>query len=344
MARHPRINVAGGWYHVFNRGQDREAIFEADEDYRHFLELIGVLHERYRVHVYAYALMSNHFHLLIGTPDGNLSRAMQWLGVSYGMWRNRKYGLSGHVLEGRHKAILIEGQEWGLELSVYLHMNAVVTVDMGLAKRQRKLEQKGWGKEPGREEVNRRLKAVREYRWSSYRAYAGYEKGPKWLNSGVLLKRCAPEAKDKAQVYRGLVEARLKQGGVESPWQQVRWGIVLGTERFARKVRGRLQIGEETLGREELRARMSMEQLTGIVERLKGEEWKEFRDRHGDWGRDLVLWAGREYGGKRLSELAHISGIGYTAVSDAIRRLETRSRSDRRLRRAIEHVRRKCQS
>jgi REP element-mobilizing transposase RayT len=342
MARQARINVAGGWYHVYNRGQNREAIFDAEGDYRHFLELVGTMHERYRVHVYAYALMGNHFHLLVGTPEGNLSRAMQWLGVSYGMWRNRKYALSGHVLEGRHKAILIEGQEWGLELSVYLHLNPVVTVDMGLSKRQRKMEQKGWSEEPSTEEVDRRLKAIREYPWSSYRAYAGYEKGPKWLNSAVLLKRCAPEAKDKAAAYRDCVEARLKQGAEESPWQKVRWGLVLGTERFARKVRGKLRISEETLGREDLRARMSLGELTGIVEKLKAEKWEAFRDRHGDWGRDLVWWAGRQYGGLRLSELAALSGVGYTAVSDAIRRLQLRSKSDRTIRRAMEHVRKKC--
>ena len=83
MARPLRIDIAYGWYHITNRGLDRRQIFNDDRDYGHFLELLGEMHERYLVRVHAYVLMTNHYHLLIQTPEANASRALQWLNVSY---------------------------------------------------------------------------------------------------------------------------------------------------------------------------------------------------------------------------------------------------------------------
>ena len=336
--------MAGGWYHVFNRGHNGESLFQGKRDYEHFVELVEVMHEQYRVRVYAYALMGNHFHLLVGTPEGNLSAGMHWLEDSYAIWRNRKYDRSGHVYEGRYKAILVEGQEWGLELSVYLHLNCVVTVEMGLGKRRRRMEQKGWARPPSKEEVERRLGKIREYPWSSYRAYGGYGATPNWLNTRVLLGRRAEEGEDRETAYRELVESRLKQETEETPWQKVRWGLVLGSERFARKVRGKIRVGRDIVGQGELRHRRSLEELKGMVERLKGEKWEQFRDRYGDWGRELLFWAGRRYGGYTLTELGNFAGgADYTAVSNAITRLEDKATTDKTLRRAMNRIRWECQ-
>ena len=82
MARALRVERPGGRYHVTARGNERKAIFRTDADRRHFLELLGTLAERFGVLVHAYVLMDNHFHLLLETPEANLSQAMQWLGVS----------------------------------------------------------------------------------------------------------------------------------------------------------------------------------------------------------------------------------------------------------------------
>ena len=89
MARHVRIRVSGGWYHVFTRGHNREDIFERDADREHFLGLVEEIRERCGVRVHAYCLMPNHYHLLVRTPEANVSRAIQWLNGSYGIWFNR---------------------------------------------------------------------------------------------------------------------------------------------------------------------------------------------------------------------------------------------------------------
>ena len=103
MARPYRIDIRDGWYHVMSRGIERRLVFGDERDYGHFLELLEEMVERYGVKLHAYVLMGNHYHLLIQTPHANLSRAMQWLNVSYGVWFNRRRrravakGLRGHV-------------------------------------------------------------------------------------------------------------------------------------------------------------------------------------------------------------------------------------------------------
>src|SRR5450759_1659456 len=107
MARALRINIAGGWYHILNRGIERRKIFTTAEDYRHFLELVGQLPERYRATMHGYVLLPNHYHLLMETPEGNTSAAMHWLNVSYSVWFNRRYGRIGPLFQGRFKSCLL---------------------------------------------------------------------------------------------------------------------------------------------------------------------------------------------------------------------------------------------
>jgi REP element-mobilizing transposase RayT len=86
MTRPLRINLAGGWYHVTARGNERRALYRDEEDRGHFLNLVGEMGERFQVHLHAYVLMANHYHLLLELPEGNLSGGMQWLNVSYSQW------------------------------------------------------------------------------------------------------------------------------------------------------------------------------------------------------------------------------------------------------------------
>ena len=92
------------------RGNERRAIWRDESDRTHFLELLGELTERFGLRVHAYVLMDNHFHLLPETPEANLSRAMQWLNVSYSVWFNRRHDRVGHLFQGRSKAVVVEDQ------------------------------------------------------------------------------------------------------------------------------------------------------------------------------------------------------------------------------------------
>jgi REP element-mobilizing transposase RayT len=105
MARPLRLEMKNGWYHIANRGNNRQAIYLDERDRKHFLDLLVQMIERHAVEVHAYVLMSNHYQLLIRTPEANLSAAVQWLNVAYSIWWNRRHQRSGHVFGGRFKAV-----------------------------------------------------------------------------------------------------------------------------------------------------------------------------------------------------------------------------------------------
>jgi REP element-mobilizing transposase RayT len=340
MARPVRIRVSGGWYHVFSRGHNRERIFSDPGDYAHFLEKLEEMSGLFRVKVYAYCLMPNHYHVLVSTPEANVSRAIQWLNGSYGIWYNRTHDRSGHLFGERFKAILVEDSAWGLEVSVYIHLNPVATEALGQGKRQRAAERQGLARPPSREEMARRLKTLREYRWSSYGAYAGYGKGLSWLDRSVLLKRAGKEGEAS---YRAYVEDRIRQGEDEGLGAKVRWGLVLGAERFAKKVRGKVRVTREHERRSEWESWIEFEQIVSMVERVKSGRWMDFRDRYGDWGRDLALWAGRRYSGLTLKALGEkVGGLDYATVASSVRRVEEKAKIDRSLRFAMKRVMQQC--
>jgi REP element-mobilizing transposase RayT len=318
MARPIRVQYAGAWYHVTSRGQERQEIFKDDRDRGHFLELLGLTVARYRVRIHAYVLMDNHYHLIIETPEANLSRAVQWLNVSYSVWYNLRHGRVGHLVQGRFKAIVMESAGWGLKLSIYIHLNPVRVAGLGLNKAGRKVEAAGVGILPSREMVIQRLKVLRGYTWSSYRAYAGYAKPPEWLERKVLMQR----AGNGEESYRKLVEGELKDSAAESPWGELKAGIALGTRAFTEKLRKRLVIGRETAGKRLIRRRLTFEDVREAVELVKGEKWSDFADRHGDNGRALVYKAAWDYAGMTMGEIGVKSGgADYAAVGITIRRL-----------------------
>src|ERR1051326_7041008 len=125
MARLPRINRPGAWYHVTARGNEGKPIYRDQRDPEHFLDLLARWRERFRLRLHAYVLMPNHYHLLLQTAEANLSRAMQWLNVSYTVWCNRRHQRVGHVLQGRYKAVIVNAEDWALGLSRYIHLNPV---------------------------------------------------------------------------------------------------------------------------------------------------------------------------------------------------------------------------
>ena len=99
MARPVRLDLPDSFYHVLSRGNERRRIFYSAADYEKFLELLGETVERFSTEIHAYVLMPNHYHLLLRTHYANLSRAIQWLGVSYAVWFNHKHKRSGHLFQ-----------------------------------------------------------------------------------------------------------------------------------------------------------------------------------------------------------------------------------------------------
>ena len=191
MARPLRIEFPGAVYHVTSRGDRREAIFEDDDDRHTFLAVIAQAAERFDAAILAYCLMDNHYHLVIQTRRGNLSRFMQQLNGVYTQTYNRRHRKVGHLFQGRFKGILVDENAYLLEVCRYVDLNPV------------------------------RARTVRDpanWRWSSYQAHIGAHMGnatpPVWLDTpsvhAYLLGRAAATPADRRRAgsrYAALVAA-----------------------------------------------------------------------------------------------------------------------------------------
>ncbi len=207
MARPLRIEYPGAFYHVTSRGNRREAIYLDDGDRVQFLDCLCLTVERYGWRVHAYCLMNNHYHLLIETPDANLSRGMRQLNGVYTQKFNWLHGCVGHVFQGRYKAILVDKEAYLLELARYVVLNPVRA---GLVPR------------------------AGDWPWSSYLATAGYLAPPPWLTVDWL--RDVFSGDDRGAVYRRFVDAGVED--TQSPLADglasaLNGGWVLGGEDFA---------------------------------------------------------------------------------------------------------------
>ena len=201
MARPLRIEFPGGVYHITSRGDRREAIFLTEADRVFFLELLCQAIERFHWVCYAHCLMSNHYHLLIETPQPNLSRGMRHLNGVYTQRFNRRHERVGHVFQGRYKAIIVQKDSHLLALSRYVVLN------------------------PVRAQL---VKQAREWPWSSYRATALHDKGPVWLTVEWILAQFAPTPQRAVQAYRRFVA----EGIGEEVWPDLTGQIYYGDDEF----------------------------------------------------------------------------------------------------------------
>jgi REP element-mobilizing transposase RayT len=330
MARPLRIDVAHGWYHVTNRGVDRRIIFTDTRCYEHFLELMGEARKQFHILPHAYVLMPNHFHLVVETPEANLSRSMQWLTTSYAMWFNRRESRVGPLFQGRFKAILFDGRTEAWPVTRYVHLNPVRVKGLDLGKGESKAEAQGLVI-PTPEVVAERRRALEEYEWSSYGVYAGGKKAIEWLAVDTVLSDGRKRAlAERRRAYRRYVEGVLMESLPDSPMEKASGGLILGATAWVEKMRKRLRgdrVEQKALRR--LECRPDWDDVRAAVEKVKREPWESFAERHGDLGRDLALYLGRRYAGLSLRVLAGETGIRtYQTVAQAIHRMALRANKD----------------
>jgi putative transposase len=346
MARPLRIELAGGLHHVSSRGNNRQEIYRQDKDRHAFVGLLAGLPERFGTLLHGYVLMPNHYHLVLQTPEANLSRAMHWLNVTYTVGFNERHQRSGHVFEGRFKSVLIEEEAALLEVVRYVHLNPVRIHALGLGKQERAAMAIGAGETPKMELVRERLNLLREYRWSSYRAYAGVETTPEWLCTELTGGMCGGlTAADRQRAIRKFTEDAVREGITRSPWETLVAGLVLGSETFAKHLLEETRKDErEQPSARLLASRVPWAKIVEVVEKEKGERWEEFRNRHKDWGRDVTLWLGRTVGRMRLRELATLAEMDYATVGAAVSRMGRRLKAERELKEIVERLRINCQN
>jgi putative transposase len=350
MARPLRVDVPHGWYHVLNRGFERRQIFPHAEANLHFLELLGSLPSRFGVRIHAYALMRNHYHLQLETPEANLSRAMQWLNLSYGVWFNRRQQRSGPLFQGRFKAILHDPESAALEINRYIHLNPVRVKALGGHEARPGAEDRlgpgGTGTGPSRELAEARVQALSSYRWSSYQVYAGKARNPGWLTTNSIYRFFEDHAPHGLQsAYRRQLEEMAALGEWETDWRDsIKATILLGPDKFVQKMLGILEGDrrEQTGLRLKERLSVNWKNIIEAIAEVWGQRWDALATSRGNGALPAAFFLGQRYAGLRLKEMGELAGgVEYPAVNAAIARFEGRLKSDRDLQKKFKKLARK---
>jgi len=233
MARPLRIEYEGAVCHVTSRGNAGADIFLDDVDRSRFVDVLASTIERFGWICHAYCLMSNHYHLLIETPQPNLSRGMKHLNGVYTQWFNRKHSRFGHLVQGRFKSIIVEKESYLLELARYIVLNPVRA---------------------------KMVRSTRDWRWSSYRATVGVIQPPPFLVTDWVLSQFGKDRASAAHAYREFV----KRGKGIDIWEETTAGVLMGSDSFVQSLRPLLRDLKENreFSREErLATRPSLEEL-----------------------------------------------------------------------------------
>jgi len=290
LARQLRIEYPGAFYHVFSRGNQKQLVFLSDEDLGFFLKCLRKAHEKFGVIIHVYCLMPNHFHIILETPLGNLSRAMHFLITNYTIYFNKKHKRVGHLFQGRFKSVLIEAVSYAKELSRYIHLN------------------------PVRSEI---VERPEQYAWSSYGYYQRRTRALGWLETSVILKLFSDDPAQSRKAHEKFV---LEGLGLEAPAlikESVRTGI-LGSEEFIERIKR--QYLEDDLGKPDrekpqirkLRAKPDLAHILSISEKALGPRNKLLVP--------IAIYVSQKSGAFTLREIGEFHSLSISGVANACKR------------------------
>ena len=298
MARPLRLDIPGALHHVTSRGNEGRPIFRSDQDREAFLQFLAEAVKRFGWSVTAWVLMTNHFHLVIQTPEANLSRGMQWLNGTYADWFNRRHKRSGHLFQGRFKSFIIETEAYATEVFRYVVLNPV------RAKMAARPE---------------------DYQWSSYRATAGLEAAPAWLDLTAVYAYFAPDRAAAQAMYTEYT--LLKLDSQERLWDRAINGIYLGDEEWAKQMRTIVESQPRSTDhplKQRAVGRPTVQKVIAAVAEVGAQATEIVRSRAGGSLRRLVAWLAWNEGLVTLRTIAaalRLRSEGY--VSNLIRRCES---------------------
>ncbi len=216
MTRPLRLEFPGALYHITSRGDRQKAIYFDDQDREAWLSILALVCRRFNFVVHAYCQMTNHYHVLLETVEGNLAQGMRQLNSIYSQDFNRRHHLVGHVFQGRYKAILVQKECYLLELARYIVLNPVRA---GI--------------------VNR----AEDWPWSSHTALIAAGAVPAWLETDWLLSQFGSTRIDAVKAYRQFVASGIDR---RSPLKETQHQLVLGDDAFVAQHRQRLEQKELT--------------------------------------------------------------------------------------------------
>jgi len=291
-----------------NRGRRQENIFLEDDDYRLFLSVLQEASKQWNLQVAAYCLMSNHYHILIQTPEGNISRCMRHLNGVYTQRFNRKHGTDGPLFRGRYKAILVEEDSHLLELLRYIHRN------------------------PIKANITPSLES---YPWSSHKGYLAGNRGWSWLHREPLLQMFSRNRKQAYAAYLKFVQQQNSEE-IETFYTKQKLSPVFGTAGFVETIKN---LFSHTIREHEIpETRIFTASYPEIVKavchvcQVTEEELHRSRRGHSNDARDLLIYSMRQHSRQTLSQIGTHLGIEkYSTVSSAVQRIKRELASNKEL-------------
>jgi len=309
MARPLRINYPGAFYHVTSRGNERKDVFKSERDRKKFYEYLESATQRYDAVIHVFCLMDNHYHLLIETPSGNLPQIMRHINGAYTTYFNVKRERSGHLFQGRYRAILVDIDEYAKELSRYIHLNPVRA---------------------------KMVKTPEEYEWSSYRFYIGEKKLPEWLYRDFILGYFGNRVSIAQKGYRNFVSL-LANEKYDSPLDEVVSSTLLGSPGFIAFIKDNFlsdkKPDKSLPALKELVKKASVQDIFDEVESVLGKQPTV--------ARNVKMFLCQKCTGEKLKDIGIHFGIGESGVSQGNRRFADKIKKDKKLKRKIVKIERK---
>lgn len=308
MARALRIEYEGAFYHVVNRGIERRPIFGGNADCEKFLDICAVLVRRYKVRMFAYCLLPNHYHMFLQTIEGGLRRFMQDLGGQYGRYFNLKNRRVGPVVQGRYKARLVDADSHALAVARYIHLNPVAA---GLTR------------------------TPEGYRWSSYRHYLGKDAGI--VDVAFLLEQFGRGESRRIAAFRRFTLSEQKDE--YDPDAAAEGGLVVGGAAFVNWVKRQRVPRRKDAQVSRLRElQRPMREVVSSMDRRVRVITQDARLR-----RKLLVYGLRRSTSLKLSEVARMVGMkSICAVSQTVRRLQAERKQNGELDRVMRELERQC--
>jgi REP element-mobilizing transposase RayT len=308
MPRKPRIHTPGAIYHVILRGNARQDIFSDDKDRYRFYEVIQKSSERFGHRILAFCLMTNHVHLAVRVSEIPLSRIMQNVSMRYTQWYNWRHKKSGHVFQGRYKAVMVDADEYLMELTAYIHLN------------------------PVRAHMTDRPE---KHKWSSHRSYLGKE-SLSWLDTDSVLSQFSRDVKKARALFTSFVGEHVTEG---------RRGEFHGEKNIDSRIVGDDRFVDEVLAKAESlpEQRPDVNTVVAAVKKLygiaDGRLSARGQERVASEARGLAAWATLELSSGKLTELAKHVGRDPSTLTCAVRRLEAQRENDTTLAEKMEQLR-----
>jgi len=315
MSRPLRIQYPGAWYHVMNRGRRGESVFLDKQDYSMFVELLKEVVDMYKVRVAAYCLISNHYHLLIQTPGGDLARCMRHLNGIYTQRFNRAHHCDGQLFRGRYKSILVDADSYLLELVRYIHRNPL---EAGLVK-----------------ELNK-------YAWSSHKGYLSNAKRWDWLHKSFILSLFGRERRVGLNTYKKFVLMETPEE-INRIFSKSKFPSMLGSESFINKVKEKFfHVKRHDEIPQSRRLAPDAEKIKKEICKAYGiEESSLLSSRRGvlNEPRNVAIFLVRHLRGEKLEEIGRQFDISkYSSVSSVIEKMKIDMSVHRKLRVRVKNI------